>query len=86
MIELIDLIRYLRPNEPFVLDGNDLSGLTFDNFVQEILPEELENAKILLEKEQKEIKEQKENIKAAAEAKLAALGLTINDLKALGIN
>jgi hypothetical protein len=83
---LVDAIFSLRPGCEFVMQDNDYS--TIDWVVlkgsaptQAEIDSEIENIKA------QEIadKTAAETSKAAAEAKLAALGLTKDDLKALGL-
>lgn len=77
-----DLIKQLKKDYPTLRQGNDEDGYQeiigdeYDALIEfwadTQLKQEVENLKI-------------ETAKAAAEAKLAALGLTTDDLKALGL-
>ena len=79
MIRFEDALNKLRPNTEWVCYGANLDGLTFiDKSITKPTQDEI-NAAIL------ELKAEAENAKAAAQAKLAALGLTTDDLKALGL-
>ena len=75
------------PNSLIQIDN----GLTGQSVVREMTNEEQEEleAEIAIYQQQKEIKEQEKAEqaakKAAAEAKLVALGLDADDLKALGL-
>ncbi len=78
--EMIEIIRAENPNGLRV--GDDERGytqLTADEYEQEI--ERMAAIRLEEEAEQKQVKEAKE----LAQSKLAALGLTADDLKALGL-
>jgi hypothetical protein len=78
--EMIEIIRAENPNGLRV--GDDERGytqLTADEYEQEI--DRMAAIRLEEEAEQKQVKE----AKAAALAKLEALGLTADDLKALGL-
>ena len=80
-IKIIDAILFLLPDAQFVLVGDDYENI---EWVDERPKPKIEELKKALE----QIKLKKESdiqAKAAAQAKLAALGLTADDLKALGI-
>lgn len=80
MTSHIEVLRHLRPDGGYVSIGDDYAGITF------IEAEPFSKAEYEQGFEQvKALKEQAANKKAAAEAKLAALGLTADDLKALGL-
>lgn len=72
-------IRELRPGAQFVITGGDLENIHWDVLegnpptVEEIRQKETEIENAILAK------------RAEAEAKLAALGLTADDLKVLGL-
>jgi hypothetical protein len=83
---LVEAILSLRPKSEFVMYENDYSTIEWhvikgDAPTQAEIDSEIEKIKA------KEIadKAAAQTSKAAAEAKLAALGLTANDLKALGL-
>ena len=83
---LLKAIQKLHPNAEVVIYDNDLSTAIWHNFVgikptQAEIDEAIEQIKI--DEAQAEI--DKAAAKAAAEAKLEALGLTSDDLKALGL-
>ena len=78
--EMIEIIRAENPNGLRV--GDDERGytqLTAEEYEQEI--ERMAAIRLEEEAEQKQVKEAKE----LAQSKLAALGLTADDLKALGL-
>jgi Tfp pilus assembly PilM family ATPase len=83
---LVKAIQKLRPNSQFtfnnqdystinwiVLDGDAPTQAEIDQAIQQVEADELAEA------------EAKAQAKAAAEAKLSALGLTTDDLRALGL-
>jgi hypothetical protein len=77
---LSDAIHKLVPNSEFVITGDSLEGLVFIKPTNATKPtqEEVDATLILLESEFVAKK-------TAAQEKLLALGLTIDDLKALGL-
>lgn len=84
MAEGYEVLEMLIPTGGWEIKGNDYSGITF--LECDPISEEQFNAgfaKVDAWKEQQ--KAELETNKAAAEAKLVALGLDANDLKALGL-
>jgi len=75
-LDKLNGILFIRPNAEFVIHGNEIIWL--DKNQTQPTDQEI-NAGIIA------YKEKVKNEKAAAEAKLAALGLTTDDLKALGL-
>ena len=76
---LSQAIKKLKPNAEFAYKDRDYStieGIVLDGNAP--TKKEIDDAI-------KQIKEDKAQAKAAAEAKLSALGLTIDDLRALGL-
>ena len=71
----------VEDNDLFTLTSDD--GRTFTN--ADFTSDELAQAKTNIESEIAAAETAKESNKAAAQAKLAALGLTADDLKALGL-
>ena len=80
-----EVLQFLRPNGGWVITAEDFDSITYDEGVEPITKEEFDAgfAQVDIWKEQQE--QDKAVKKAAAEAKLAALGLTADDLKALGL-
>ena len=84
-IQISDVLMYLRPNGGWVIYGEDFDTIIYDEGVKPITKKELDEGfgkYNVLKSEQDNLKAQ---AKAAAEAKLAALGLTTDDLRALGL-
>lgn len=78
-----EIIADLKTKNPVMKSGNDTDG--YVEFTKEEYEAQInEWADYLIE--DAEIKEKTEAEKATATAKLAALGLTTDDLKALGLN
>lgn len=79
------VLAFLRPNGGYVQVGTDYEGITFEPQCEPFTKEEYLAA--FAEYDDWKIQQQNEAAakKAAAEAKLAALGLTTDDLKALGL-
>jgi hypothetical protein len=84
---LSESIRKLRPNAEFSFTEDDYSTVKWNILVGDAPTQAEINVaieQVKADEEQAEL--DKAAAKAAAEAKLAALGLTTDDLKALGIN
>ena len=85
-IELTRAILHLKPNSEFVIHNEDYSTITWivlDGQAPTL--QELENANGEIKELAAREETAKETARAIAEAKLAALGLTADDLKALGL-
>jgi hypothetical protein len=83
-IESFDVLAYLRPDGGYVQSGSDFAGITFldcEPFTEEEYLQAFDNLEIIKANAELE----KQQAKALAEAKLAALGLTTDDLRALGL-
>jgi predicted enzyme involved in methoxymalonyl-ACP biosynthesis len=79
-----DVLNMLLPKGQFIITGNDYDSIQwFDN--NKITKEQFEAGFAQWEVWKVEQDAQTVAKKAAAEAKLAALGLTADDLKALGL-
>ena len=79
-------IRRLRPNAEFVYLEEDYSTIKWDVLEGEAPTQaEIDAALTLIKQEEKEAEAQAAAKKATAEAKLVALGLTADDLRALGL-
>lgn len=80
-----EVLAYLRPNGGYVQVGDDYEGITFEDYCEPFTKDEYLAAFDLVDKiKEEEAKIQAEK-RAATEAKLAALGLDIEDLKVLGL-
>ena len=78
----VKAIQFIRPNAEFVLRGDELEWL--DANQTQPTEQEIADGFIAYQAKLESDKVKAETAKAAAEAKLAALGLTADDLKALG--
>lgn len=79
MIRFEDAVNKLRPNTEWICYGGNLEGLTFmDESVVKPTQKQIDDAL-------KELEKEAETAKTSAESKLQALGLTLEDLKVLGI-
>lgn len=76
-----EVLAYLRPNGGYVQVGEDFEGITFEANCEPFTKAEYEAAFDELDS----LKNSAIEAKANAEAKLAALGLTSEDLRALGL-
>jgi len=83
-IDPLEVLAYLRPNGGYVQMGNTYEGIVFIE-AEPFTKAEYEAAFDLVDVAKAQREEAAAAKKAAAEAKLAALGLTADDLKALGL-
>jgi hypothetical protein len=85
-ITVSEAISHIHPNSEFVIYGDDLDGLTFIKPKDLTVTQEQVDAALIELQQMRLVETQtKEAKKAAAQAKLAALGLTVEDLQALGL-
>jgi hypothetical protein len=80
-----EVLRMLIPNGGYVLSGEEYEGLQFLE-CEPITKAQYEAGFAQYDAWKTEQETAQAAAKAAAEAKLAALGLTTDDLKALGLN
>lgn len=85
MATSMEVMSYLRPNGGYVQVGHDYEGITFEPQCEPFTKEEYLAAFNLVDAAKLQAEADAIVAKAAAEAKLAALGLTPEDLKALGL-
>lgn len=84
--DLVKAIKHLKPVAEFSFQDADYLTIKWDILEGEPPTlEEIEAAHIAVQTAEAEAKAEAAAKKAAAEAKLAALGLTADDLKALGL-
>jgi hypothetical protein len=84
--ELAAAIDYLKPNSQYSFENADYTSIKWDELDGEAPTQiEIDNAVKIIREQKAKLAEQFASKKAAAEAKLAALGLTAEDLKALGL-
>jgi hypothetical protein len=83
---LVDAIFRLRPNSEFVIVNNDYSTIDW-HVLDGVAPSqaEIDAAIDQIKADEAQAKINAENAKATAQAKLEALGLTADDLVALGL-
>ena len=79
----MNAIQHIRPNAEFILRGDEIEWL--DETQIKPTDKEIEDGLIVYQATQQAEAEAKAQAKAAAEGKLAALGLTTDDLRALGL-
>jgi len=80
-----EVLSYLRPNGGYVQVGTEYEGITFEPSCEPFTKAEYEAAFAQVDAWKIQQSDAKAQAKASAEAKLAALGLTAEDLKALGL-
>ena len=81
--EKVNVIKFIRPLAEFILTGDELTWL--DTKQTQPTDAEIEAGWVAYQAKIEADKAEAAAKKAAAEAKLAALGLTSDDLKALGL-
>jgi phosphatidate phosphatase PAH1 len=86
-ITIIQALNKLLPNVEWKITDTDLTTLEIlsDSEIAKPTQKQIDDVIKALENEHKLAEEQKATDKTAAQAKLAALGLTADDLKALGL-
>jgi hypothetical protein len=83
---LVDAIRLLKPNSEFVIRDNDYSTIEWHILEGEAPSQaEIDEAIEQVKADDAQVELDKAAKKAAAEAKLVALGLDLDDLRALGL-
>lgn len=80
-----DVLRFLRPQGGWAISGNDFNSIRYDEGVAPITKQEFDAGFAQYDAWKAEQDAQAAAQKAAAEAKLKALGLTADDLRALGL-
>ena len=83
--EIITALNYLVPKKEWTLSGDNYADLVWLSDGNPPTLAEIEAEIALIETRKQQAKIDKENARLAAEAKLTALGLTSDDLKALGL-
>jgi hypothetical protein len=85
-IYLAKAIYKLRPNAEFVFTNNDYSTVRWDSLEGKAPTQsEIDDAIEQVKADEAQAVIDQANAKATAQAKLAALGLTVEDLQALGL-
>lgn len=85
MAKSYEVLSFLRPNGGYIQVGSDYEGIKFESNCEPFTKEEYEAAFHQYDAWKLEQDADKQAKKAAAEAKLVALGLDADDLKALGL-
>lgn len=84
MASHIEVVRYLRPDGGYVARGEDYEGIEFID-AEPFTEAEYKKAFALVDAAKEKAAEDAAKARLAAEAKLAVLGLNVDDLKALGL-
>jgi hypothetical protein len=84
MATIADVLNMLIPNGGYIASGEEYEGIEFIE-CEPITKKQYEDGFAQYDAWKAEQDANKAQLKAAAEAKLAALGLTAEDLKALGL-
>jgi hypothetical protein len=86
MAKLAEAINLYNPNAQWTLSGDDYETLDWHSVdIAKPTKAQLENLLLQVEAIKAQHEADKASAKEAAQAKLAALGLTTDDLKALGL-
>jgi hypothetical protein len=80
-----EVLSMLRPNGGWVISADDFDSIRLDEGVEPLTKTDFESGFAQYDAWKAEQDATKAQAKAAAEAKLQALGLTADDLKALGL-
>lgn len=83
MARLVEVLQFIRPGAEFYVSGDELTWV--DKVQTQPTDAEIEAGWIACEAAQQAEADAKVAAKAAAQAKLATLGLTVEDLTALGL-
>jgi hypothetical protein len=83
--EIVEALANLAPNGGWTLSGDNYADLVWVSEGNPPTLAEIQAEIASLPAKKEDAKINKENARLAAEAKLAALGLTSDDLKALGL-
>lgn len=81
----IEVLSFLRPNGGYVQVGESYEGITFEPQCEPFTKSEYEAGFAQYDAWKAEQEAAQATAKAAAEAKLVALGLDLEDLRALGL-
>jgi len=85
-MDIVKAIKKLKPNAEFSFEGTDYSSIKWDVLDGEAPTQaEIDAAIEEIKADEAQAELDKATAKAAAEAKLEALGLSADDLKALGL-
>lgn len=85
MIDYSLILSRKYPNSQWTLNGDDYEGLVWNSKTKKPTQEELDALWVDVLQELQNEKQESLAKKASAEAKLAALGIDADDLKALGL-
>ena len=85
MANNLEVLAFLRPDGGYVQVGQDYEGITFEPECEPFTKTEYEVAFDLVDAAKAQAEAEAETKREAALSKLAALGLTADDLKALGL-
>jgi hypothetical protein len=80
-----DVLDMLIPTGGWVIYGDDFDSIIYDEGVKPITKKQFEDGFAQYDAWKAKLDADKATAKAAAQAKLAALGLTVEDLQALGL-
>jgi predicted NAD/FAD-dependent oxidoreductase len=81
--EIVKSIQFIIPDAEFILAGDELTWLDQNN--TKPTKKEIESGWIAYQAAEESAEQARLTAKATAQAKLAALGLTVEDLQALGL-
>ena len=85
MAKVSEVLQHLRPDGGYVMVGDEYENITFEQNCEPFTKAEFTAAFKKVDELKTKMEAEAVTKKAAAEAKLTALGLTAEDLKALGL-
>lgn len=81
-IQISDVLTFIKPDSQWVITGNEYEGIQWLNEII-VTKEELETGIKVYQKHIEKMENDKASAKASAQAKLAALGLTEDEVRAI---
>lgn len=81
-IRISDVLTFIEPDSQWVITGNEYEGIQWLNDIT-VTKERLETEIKVYQKHIEKMENDKAAAKASAQAKLAALGLTADEIKAI---
>jgi len=81
----VEVLNMLIPTGGWVITGDDFDSIIYDEGIKPITKKQFDDAFAKYDAWKAEQEEAQAANKASAQAKLAALGLTVEDLQALGL-
>lgn len=84
--KVVAVLSYLLPKGGWTIIGDDFNSITYDEGVTPITKKQWDDAFKIVDELKIQKEEEAKKAKKTAESKLMALGLTLEDLKSLGLS